>query len=122
MRMDSLAVSVGVMGGQARASPCAEVVEAVRRLAPDLSGTAVDTERIAQVLPASIEKLQAAGLFRIAQPPPVDNPRRSLDNVVLTPHTGYITEEQFGVFYGQSLENILAFIQGAPLRVMTAPY
>lgn len=56
------------------------------------------------------------------EPLPEDHPLRSLENVVLTPHTGYITDEQFRVFYGQSLDNILAFIQGTPIRVMTAPY
>ena len=56
------------------------------------------------------------------EPLPLQHPFRSLDNVVLTPHTGYITDEQFRVFYGQSLENILAFIEGSPIRVMTAPY
>lgn len=56
------------------------------------------------------------------EPLPADHPLRRLDNVVLTPHTGYITDEQFRVFYGQSLENILAFIDGAPIRVMTASY
>jgi len=56
------------------------------------------------------------------EPLPVEHPLRQLDNVVLTPHTGYITDEQFRVFYGQCLENILAFIEGRPIRVMTAPY
>ena len=56
------------------------------------------------------------------EPLPSGHPLRGLDNVVLTPHTGYITDEQFRVFYGQSVENILAFIHGAPVRVMTAPY
>jgi phosphoglycerate dehydrogenase-like enzyme len=56
------------------------------------------------------------------EPLPVDHPLRTLDNVVLTPHTGYITDEQFKVFYSQSVQNIAAFLDGKPVRVMTAPY
>lgn len=56
------------------------------------------------------------------EPLPVDHPLRKLDNVVLTPHTGYITEEQCKVFYGESVENVVAFIKGQPIRIMTEPY
>ena len=55
------------------------------------------------------------------EPLPVDHPLRRLDNVVLTPHTGYITDEQYRLFFGQAVENVLAFAQGAPIRVMTGP-
>ena len=39
-----------------------------------------------------------------------------MDNVVLTPHTGYVTEETYRVFYGEMIENILAWHAGAPIR------
>jgi phosphoglycerate dehydrogenase-like enzyme len=43
---------------------------------------------------------------------------RQLPNTVLTPHLGYVVTETMRHFYAQSAENALAFIDGAPIRVM----
>jgi phosphoglycerate dehydrogenase-like enzyme len=40
--------------------------------------------------------------------------------VVLTPHLGYCTRGVYSQFYGQSIENILAFLDGRPIRVLNA--
>jgi 26S proteasome regulatory subunit N2 len=67
-------------------------------------------------------KIAGAGLDTYdLEPLPVDHPLRKLDNVVLTPHTGYITDAQYKVFFGESLENVLSYIKGAPVRIMTGP-
>ncbi len=52
------------------------------------------------------------------EPLPSDHPLRTLPNVVLTPHLGYVTAETYRVFYGQTLENIEAYLAGAPVRVI----
>jgi len=54
------------------------------------------------------------------EPLPLSDPLRSAPNVVLTPHLGYVTEETYQVFYGDAAEDIVAFAQGAPVRVLTA--
>jgi phosphoglycerate dehydrogenase-like enzyme len=41
-------------------------------------------------------------------------------NVVLTPHLGYVVDETMRRFYAQSVENILAYLDGAPIRVVAA--
>ena len=51
------------------------------------------------------------------EPPPQDHPFRTMDNVTLTPHLGYATHETLAAFYGDSLEAIVAFADGAPIRV-----
>jgi len=52
------------------------------------------------------------------EPLPDDHPLRSLANVVATPHLGYVTEEAYRFFYGQSVENIIAWLDGKPVRVL----
>ena len=46
-----------------------------------------------------------------------DHPLRRLDNVLLTPHLGYCTEESYRAFYGDSIENIAAYLDGKPVRL-----
>ena len=54
------------------------------------------------------------------EPLPLSDRLRSAPNVVLTPHLGYVTEETYRVFYGDAAEDIVAFAQGSPVRVLSA--
>jgi phosphoglycerate dehydrogenase-like enzyme len=47
-----------------------------------------------------------------------DHPLRRLPNVVLTPHLGYGAAHVFRQFYGESVENIEAWLDGKPIRVV----
>lgn len=53
------------------------------------------------------------------EPLPLEHPLRRLPNTVITPHLGYVTEETYRVFYGQAVENILAYASGEPVRVIS---
>jgi phosphoglycerate dehydrogenase-like enzyme len=52
------------------------------------------------------------------EPLPHGHPLTALDNVVLTPHLGYVTEENYRIFYGESVENIKAYLAGSPTRLL----
>jgi phosphoglycerate dehydrogenase-like enzyme len=52
------------------------------------------------------------------EPLPAGHPFLTLPNVVLTPHLGYVTREGYAAFYGQTLENVRALLDGAPVRVL----
>ncbi|OKJ96168.1 D-2-hydroxyacid dehydrogenase family protein [Amycolatopsis sp. CB00013] len=52
------------------------------------------------------------------EPLPSEHPLRTLDNVVLTPHIGYVTREAYEIFYRDAVEDIAAFQAGSPIRVM----
>lgn len=55
------------------------------------------------------------------EPLPADHPLRSMPNTVLTPHLGYGSREVYRTFYGESIENVLAFLDGKPMRVLNNP-
>lgn len=52
------------------------------------------------------------------EPLPADHPLRGLPNVVLTPHLGYCTHEVYSQFHRESVENVLAFLDGKRIRVL----
>lgn len=52
------------------------------------------------------------------EPLPPGHPLRALPNVVLTPHLGYGARHVFEQFYRESLENVLAWLDGRPIRVV----
>ena len=54
------------------------------------------------------------------EPLPVNHPFRKLDNVVLTPHLGYVSIENYKVYYPDIVANIRAFVDGKPVKVITA--
>ena len=55
------------------------------------------------------------------EPLPADHPFRSMDNVVLTPHVGYVTEQLFRANWKLMAEDVTAYLAGAPVRVVTDP-
>jgi phosphoglycerate dehydrogenase-like enzyme len=50
------------------------------------------------------------------EPMPVDHPFLALENVVLAPHVGYVTEENYRLIYSGALEDIVAFLDGKTVR------
>ena len=55
------------------------------------------------------------------EPLPSDHPLRRLENTVIMPHMGYVTEETYRVFFGDSVENVRAFLAGEPIRAINEP-
>ena len=52
------------------------------------------------------------------EPLPVDHVLRTLDNVALTGHTGYVIEELYDLVYGEALNTVSAWQVGAPPNVL----
>ncbi len=52
------------------------------------------------------------------EPLPHDHVLRTLRNVVITPHLGYVTQDGYRAFYGGTVEAIRAFLDGKPIRVI----
>jgi D-3-phosphoglycerate dehydrogenase len=66
------------------------------------------------------KKIAGAGLdvFDI-EPLPVDHPLRKMDNAVITPHLGYVSEQNYKNYFAGVAEDIRGFLDGKPVRVMT---
>jgi len=74
---------------------------------------------------ALVERLQTGKLIAALdvygqEPLPPQHPLRTAPNTVLTPHLGYCTQEVYRQFYSESIDNVLAFLDGNPLRVLNA--
>jgi phosphoglycerate dehydrogenase-like enzyme len=52
------------------------------------------------------------------EPVPLDHPFRGLPNLIATPHVGFVTRENYRVFYGDAVDNIRAWLEGRPERVL----
>jgi phosphoglycerate dehydrogenase-like enzyme len=52
------------------------------------------------------------------EPLPDGHPLRSLPNTVLTPHLGYVTEDNYRLFFTLVVEDIRAWLNGAPVRLL----
>ena len=64
------------------------------------------------------KRIAGAGLDVYHQEPMgKDHPLYALDNAVLTPHLGYVVEDSFRAFYGDTVDNILKYLVGTPARV-----
>lgn len=81
-------------------------------------GPLVDETALIEVLEK--RRIGGAGLDTFGEEPlPLDHPFRRLDNILVTPHIGYVTSDNYRIFYGDAMENVVAFYTGQPVRVIS---
>jgi len=80
-------------------------------------GPLIEETALIKVLEA--EAIAGAGLdvFDV-EPLPLGHPLRSLPNVTLTPHLGYVADDAYKAWWPQTVENIDAYIRGEPIRLV----
>ena len=75
-----------------------------------------------QALIAALREKRIAGagldVFDV-EPLPLDHPFRALDNVVITPHLGYVSEQNYKKYFSDIVEDIRAWLDGKPVRVIS---
>ena len=63
------------------------------------------------------EKIAGAGLDVFEKEPlPQDHKLRFLPNALLLPHIGYVTVENYSIFYKQMVEGLISCLEGKPIR------
>jgi phosphoglycerate dehydrogenase-like enzyme len=82
-------------------------------------GPIVDTGALLAALEAGA--IAGAGIdVYDTEPLPVDHPLRSAPRAVVTPHLGYVTEDTYAIFFGDAVEDVLAYLDGEPIRLVEA--
>jgi phosphoglycerate dehydrogenase-like enzyme len=77
----------------------------------------VDTDALVAALESG--RIAGAGLdVYDAEPLPADHPLRRLPNVLGTPHLGYVTEGNYRTYFTEAVEDVRAWLAGAPVRVL----
>ncbi len=80
-------------------------------------GPIVDTDALLAALEGGA--IAGAGLdVYDTEPLPADHPLRSAPRTVLTPHLGYVTEDTYATFFGDAVEDVLAWLDGSPVRLL----
>ena len=71
------------------------------------------------IIALSTNEIAGAGLdVYDKEPLPENNKLRFLPNALLTPHIGYVTAENYSIFYTQMIEALEACANGKPIRVL----
>jgi phosphoglycerate dehydrogenase-like enzyme len=82
-------------------------------------GPLVDTDALLAALTSG--SIAGAGIdVYDTEPLPAGHPLRSAPRTVLTPHLGYVTEDTYEIFFEQAVEDVLAYLDGTPVRVVEA--
>lgn len=95
----------------ARMKPTAFLINTAR-------GPIVDEEALVRAVQNGV--IAGAGIDVFGtEPLPQGDPLRTLPNSIVTPHIGGFTRENYDLWYGGALEDIKAWLDGSPIRILT---
>jgi phosphoglycerate dehydrogenase-like enzyme len=121
-RSDVLTIHLG-MSGRTRSLVGAKELAAMKKTAylvntarsPIVDEAAlVETLRRGDIAGAAIDVYER-------EPLAIDHPFRSIDTLLMTPHIGYVTRETYDIYFRDVVEDISAWLAGAPVRLLKAP-
>ena len=71
------------------------------------------------IIALSTNEIAGAGLDVYEKEPlPENNKLRFLPNALLTPHLGYVTAENYSIYYSQMIEALESCVNGKPIRII----
>jgi phosphoglycerate dehydrogenase-like enzyme len=81
-------------------------------------GPIVDEAALIKALQKNRLAGAALDVFEV-EPLPEHHPFRTLENVLATPHVGYVSRQNYQMFFSQMIEDIQAWSAGKPIRLFT---
>lgn len=80
----------------------------------------VDQDALLKALHAGTIAGAGIDVFDV-EPLPREHPLRTAPRLLATPHLGYVTRSNYATYYGEAVEDIRAFLDGSPVRVLPLP-
>jgi len=114
-------ISIHVQGGE-RYKNCIKLAEFDKMkktafLINTSRGTIVNEDDLIIALSTNVIAGAGIDVYEL-EPLPASHKLRFLPNALLLPHIGYVTAENYSIFYTQMVENLESFILGKPIRVI----
>jgi phosphoglycerate dehydrogenase-like enzyme len=124
--LEELLSTADIVSLHLRLSPRTERIVGARELASMKPGAFLINTARSGLLdePALIETLRQKRIAGAAldvfdeEPLPAGHPLRGLSNTVITPHLGGVTRERYREDYNETIDDILAFMAGKPVRLL----
>ena len=71
------------------------------------------------IIALSTNEIAGAGIDVFEKEPLAENNKlRFLPNALLTPHIGYVTAENYNIFYNQMIEALESCVNNNPIRIL----
>lgn len=109
-----------ILSGRTRGIVCARELSLMKPTAYLINtsrGEIVDEAALLKILQEKRIAGAAIDVYGV-EPLPADHPIRQLNKVLLTPHLGYVSVENLTKMYQDAVEDIIAFLDGKPVRIL----
>ena len=84
-------------------------------------GPIIDEQALVEALETGAIGGAGLDVFEV-EPLPPDHPLRRTPNTVITPHLGFVTVENYRIFFDTAVENIRAWLDGRPINLLGADW